>query len=545
MISVEQQLQAAVFKRRTGEVKKILDENNIDVNQKLTYHNGGRFTCFSWTQWSLLAYAVYHLYFDIARLLLEKGANSNEKIPDGLYKDWTLLSYAVYKLNLNLTELLLKYGANLDLSLQMPASTINCYRLRNQKNTNLVKYAHLNAKSIANALVKHVLKKIINKVIFEPPNQEGYLSKYKNYFNEDNNFFEHPKAYQFYNQAIFDVAIMRTTLLDDRYQNEDNNLTRLLLKKIYYLIHRAGLYVRGNKKGEWYPWKKCGLPLATVLCRGSKILIQLPKNCDRNLRIQFEEWLSLFQRYKRIAASHDIEELKSEETERVCYQPPIKKLKWLRENKIVSISGDGFKHGTKSAAGYTLDAAKQGTAYLMKGASYLMGSLGLGKPVTGKEAENVRAPNTCHFGFDLPLGGFGNRNPLNYDQDHNLVMNNGSHGHLYICRPTNIKENSPGILITIEPSAPGFTGQNGHTHDLSAQSSHQGVNGGCLFGDVEGKHKNKGMFDIYQKGPSTYHDGLFVDISSERDLSSIISDFSQNLDLNFIFEFPEEGEYLL
>lgn len=507
-MSLDDQLQVAVFNRKKEEVKKILDQNpGINTSQKLIYYSRLCFPFASWNQWSLLAYAVFHRYADIAELLLQKNANLNEKIPNGLYQGWSLFAYAVYQRDLALAEMLIRSNANI--SLEVPYSAIHGYGLINL-GYYLVQgksYSIQDKQSVA-YLIKKILNYSVERMHKEQSEGKFQLSTYQNYF-KDNSFFIHPVGSKFYNEAIFDVAMIMGTLWDTHRETAN---TRLLLKKIYYLIHNAGLYTRGINN-TWHPWKQTGLSLASALCRGSKVLIQLPRNCNRELRKQFEQWLSLTYSARRLIASHDIETITQE------YIPNIQKFKWLKEIKTGITH---FQHLGQAAAGTATDALWQ---------------------LVGASNADDRAANIPHFGFNLALGGMGNTNPLNSNTYYGVkIKPNGEHGHLYICRPTNIKHTHPGILVAIEPSAPGYSGQNGHDHDMQATSSPVGVNGGCRFGMTDEK---QGMFDMYSRGPTIYHDGLFVDLSNGEQLRRLMADFREDLDLSFISKFPDEENYLL
>ena len=95
-------LYTAIAKGSLSEVEEII-ESGVDINYK--YKNDR-----NKSEHTALHYAVKYHEYDIAELLIEKGANVNAVDIYG----WHPLLYAVNDGNLKLSELLLKNGANLE-----------------------------------------------------------------------------------------------------------------------------------------------------------------------------------------------------------------------------------------------------------------------------------------------------------------------------------------------------------------------------------------------------------------------------------------------
>lgn len=93
-----QELLSLLHKNEDSTMFLILNEAEFDVNST---DSKGR---------TLLHYAVIENNFNIAKLLLDKGANSSHSDNNG----WTPLHYAAQNYNAKLSELLIKYGADVN-----------------------------------------------------------------------------------------------------------------------------------------------------------------------------------------------------------------------------------------------------------------------------------------------------------------------------------------------------------------------------------------------------------------------------------------------
>lgn len=88
----------AAKKGETAQVKELINKK-VNVNAKDKYSRDGK---------TALIVAAEHGHKDVVELLLEHGANVNEKDEDG----WTALIYAAVNDYKDVVELLLKHGAN-------------------------------------------------------------------------------------------------------------------------------------------------------------------------------------------------------------------------------------------------------------------------------------------------------------------------------------------------------------------------------------------------------------------------------------------------
>ena len=92
------ELLSLLHQKEDSAVFLILNEDEFDVNSK---DSKGR---------TFLHYAFIENNYNIAELLLEKGANSSYSDKNG----WTPLHYAAQNYNAKLSELLIKYGADVN-----------------------------------------------------------------------------------------------------------------------------------------------------------------------------------------------------------------------------------------------------------------------------------------------------------------------------------------------------------------------------------------------------------------------------------------------
>jgi hypothetical protein len=95
----ETQLHHCVRKGLTTSVKRLLSIRNINVNVKD-----------DWNGWTPLDYAAWKGHIEIARLLLQNGADVNVRSNGG----WTPLYWAAYHGHVDILHLLVENGANLE-----------------------------------------------------------------------------------------------------------------------------------------------------------------------------------------------------------------------------------------------------------------------------------------------------------------------------------------------------------------------------------------------------------------------------------------------
>lgn len=199
--------------------------------------------------------------------------------------------------------------------------------------------------------------------------------------------------------------------------------TGTFVKNLFKLLKHGGLQYRMRKGQSWMPW---ALPLAVAVSHGGRLLIQLPPvKRDRDYR--FLNWLTGTVRqnlYARPAATHEIDRLTTPD--------PIPLVKGGRK-VLKEVKPTGTKLATKG---------------------------------------------TLHYGMNLPLSGF------NQPSLHNANVNaveDGRHGHAYLCYKPPHKGKVGGMLIGIEGSEAGMWDMLGHFHGWSASSSEVSMSGGVKF----------------------------------------------------------------
>jgi hypothetical protein len=195
------------------------------------------------------------------------------------------------------------------------------------------------------------------------------------------------------------------------------------VKNLFKLLKHGSLQYRMRKGQSWMPW---ALPLAVAISHGGRLLIQLPP-VRRERDFRFLDWFTGQNHnnlYSRKAATHEI----------IRMQTPD-----------------------------PLPLANGGRKVLKEG-----------KPTGTK----IQTKGTLHYGINLALSGF-NRPSL-----HNAKVNaveDGRHGHAYLCYKAPHDGKVGGMLIGIEGSEAGKWDMLGHFHGWSASSSDVSMSGGVKF----------------------------------------------------------------
>ncbi|RMF35868.1 MAG: hypothetical protein D6747_01630, partial [Chlorobiota bacterium] len=184
-------------------------------------------------------------------------------------------------------------------------------------------------------------------------------------------------------QFELDVAFWYGTL------TRGNRDEREFIRRVFVVLYYGGLMYRSEQ--GWLPWSSSGIPIASVLSHGGRVLIQLPK-ASGAAADAFFDWLQgpskIIERNRRLAATHGIEYLPYSERE----------------------------------------------------------SLGMGRRHRIKETKHGQR----HYGVNISLGGTGNINPISG----NKIDSNGEHGHLYVFYLPPTADDYGGLLIGCEGSAP-------------------------------------------------------------------------------------------
>ncbi|HVY53504.1 MAG TPA: hypothetical protein VHA13_03195 [Gammaproteobacteria bacterium] len=232
-----------------------------------------------------------------------------------------------------------------------------------------------------------------------------------------------------------------------------------ILKKIYTLL-LMGLK-KINQSGQEEDWNS---PIASAICHGARVLIQVPAEIDLLLKAWlFEDESS--EQYARSAATHGIGfDISNEEAIQIIEQKVA--VHWA-----------------------ALHAARMYTAW----ATAML-------PYVGESLANMVNPAGCHFGINLALGGSGNT----HHYSNNMIENNGEHGHLYLFHMPSSENKPGGWLVGIEQSAPARSDQYGGSHSMMAAHHSLTATGGTDFAR---------SFHLKDIGPSRYYNGLFLNLT--------------------------------
>ena len=233
--------------------------------------------------------------------------------------------------------------------------------------------------------------------------------------------------------------------------------------RIFTVIKYGGLLVH---RGGWQTWLSLNQPIAAALSHGGRILVQIPSGTDNG----FFDWLTNQGQdvVPRVAATHNV-------GKRSTPEPlPERRMRYFDEIG----GGWGKVHGALSWA-----------------------NIGRGS----------------HFGFNLALGGAGNRNPWNGRQ----IAANGGAGHLYLYYLAPTGGNHGAMLIGCESSAPSDVNkklqtpknipQTGGVHTKTGTKNTFSATGGLKFSKnlIEG---TDGPEPWHECGPDREYGGMVIDL---------------------------------
>lgn len=250
------------------------------------------------------------------------------------------------------------------------------------------------------------------------------------------------------------------------YCNQGDHNKEFMILRIFLVLHYGGLFFQRDH--AWSPWSGSGIPLASALSHGGRVLVQLPPGQPAR---DFWNWLwgpLNSEQNHRSAATHGATYNKRPEVVRT-------KLKFYKEDKLGSLS---------------------------------------------PRAQNVFTG--YQYGLNIGLGGVGNLNPFSGL----AITAAGEHGHLYLYfRPE--KDHNSLCMIACEDSAPmdryngtlrGLfrgdfaTGQTGHAHKFGGSGAFSGTGGK--------KWEQRGWTTT---GPDDKVNGMFIDLSQPADMRWVIA----------------------
>ena len=246
-------------------------------------------------------------------------------------------------------------------------------------------------------------------------------------------------------------------------QSPGNAALRPFLKKLFAIFMNAGVFGNAQKSSSgrphmWQDFWRIGLPLASILGHGGRVIIQLPIRTETdNSARRFFDWLTAEIKqadllFSRSAATHAL------------------------DHNETAIPIHGYRKMRLSE--------KRGKLTGIRAA--ILGA------TTRKEEEFHN-----HFGVNVALGGAGNRNPFSG----NTIASDGCHGHMYIYFNQKSPGKCGGLMIGCENSAPHAMSQTFVMHDWRAISEPYSPCGTQKWPKVEGI------------GPKSKAEAMFVDLS--------------------------------
>jgi len=237
-----------------------------------------------------------------------------------------------------------------------------------------------------------------------------------------------------------------------------------LLKKLYTLLHFGNLHYKRDDK--WHPWD---MPLAAAICHGARITVQFPDELSESIHAWLFADIDDLSPYKRLAASHDVEECKED-----C--DPVKIVREVKLKKAKNALFIGQELLTRA-----VESA----------------------PYWGKRISKEIVSERRLYGINLALGGDGEICPFGKNE---IIQNDGGNGHLYLEVHTSVPGTRKGaLLFGIEQSAPHVESAHGFGHGASATHHAFTATNGTDFAREEEGTQNP----LISLGTDTYYDGMF------------------------------------
>jgi len=274
-------------------------------------------------------------------------------------------------------------------------------------------------------------------------------------------------------QMAWDAHMWRTAL-----ERPGTLAKQPMLRRIFMVLRWGGLVFRPNQKqSNWRLWSDVGWPIASALCHGGRVMVQLPRTRpgQQGNDDAFFTWLT-----NGRAGTADCAERQGTHStgNRVDNAEP------LPENRVKvleELKGSRF------------------------GASQFFG-LSVGKS----------------YGINLALGGNLNRTMANKQ----LITDNGDHGHLYMFYRPPTPEKFGGLLVGTEGEAPGRWGASGNYHswNIGFWDDAQGYRPSKIegqLGEQWGRRSDRQRFQLPDSandnaminGPDRY-DSMVIDLTS-------------------------------
>jgi hypothetical protein len=291
----------------------------------------------------------------------------------------------------------------------------------------------------------------------------------------DEEYKQYGSKYQFKRDAI----VWRMTL---RFPG--NPLKRDFMRRVFTVLRFGGFMYRTNT--EWKMWSDLGIPIASALGHGGRVLIQLPPNQIKTKEYDHSFWNWLITG-KTDGTIYDLVSIKTSGEE--CEE----------EGKII-FKRSGATHSVVHGGKDEIEKLPFGSN------KYVLETRTFG--ISLRDSKLIHSSQYVlyhhrHWAMNVPLMGHG-RNSFSGEP----VSSNGEHGSLYLYYMSPSNRRCGGILIGLEGSEYGKHSQHGHKHGLSGDSASYSATFGYKWANK--KDPDHSIRDI--KGPVKTN-GMFVDLT--------------------------------
>lgn len=297
----------------------------------------------------------------------------------------------------------------------------------------------------------------------------------------------------------------------DRY----NDRARLeVLSRLFKVLRYGGLLYRNDRNDDegWQYWHDTGLPIATALSHGSRVLIQLPK-VNPTVKQQKSSIVSVLNR--------KIDNVLSTTSNNNDTDHCHLFWTWLLTGRMqgsvtsmVSTSTNGDDAMKEQKIVFRRLAATHAISYWNYDECHPIklydntvrqkfmfeknSKLGLSLRDTKIGLHNKLLQHHRHWGMNISMGGCGNY------KSNRMIEPNGEFGHVYMYYMSSASHRHGGILVGVEGSEYGKVDQSGMEHTISAKSSPVGITNGLKWNRLR---------ELGLKSCPDKYDSMFVDLS--------------------------------
>ena len=263
-------------------------------------------------------------------------------------------------------------------------------------------------------------------------------------------------------------------------------------QRVFTILHLGKLCYKNNQ-GIWVKWKDSGIPIASSVSHGGRVMIQLPNNAGETKTLWKWLWTGL-----TAVDNQDFDP-------NVQFRPPV---------RASATHGIGNKGSERMPAGCGIKKIVE-----LKYSTFSLKKSSIGHAIKDRRKQNTGKPR--HFGLNIALGGSNNINPFSYHK----IIPNGSHGHFYVFYKRPKPNKHGGLLFGCEGSCPTDMAQNdtetgrwmgkswpkdqtGHLHTIGSSGTYSPT-GGKKWKDMS----------WHPAGPKS---DMFIDLSNTNKIRQIM-----------------------